>query len=181
MDKTSVPKIPIEPEGGLDERFREVMDAAPVMIWVSDTNKLCVWFNRPWLEYTDRTMAEEFGNGWAEGVHPDDFDDCLRIYTSCFDARAPFQMQYRLRRHDGAYRWIDDTGIPRYARDGRFLGYIGSCIDIHEYRETQARLRGLLLEIAELDRKAMAGELLVSIAHKINQPLAAVAANGNAG
>src|SRR5215471_17472834 len=143
MDKTSVPGIPIEPKSGLDERFREVMDAAPVMIWVSDTNKLCVWFNRPWLEYTGRTMAEEFGNGWAEGVHPDDFDDCLRIYTSCFDARAPFQMQYRLRRHDGAYRWIDDTGIPRYARDGTFLGYIGSCVDVHASKVAEEQLQTL--------------------------------------
>src|SRR5262249_57238721 len=133
--------FPVEPAGGLDARFSEVMDAAPIMIWVSAQDKLCVWFNRPWLAFTGRSMAQELGDGWAKGVHPEDFDRCLEIYVSHFDARKAFRMQYRMRRYDGAYRWIDDTGIPRYARDGRFLGYIGSCIDIHEHRETQAELR----------------------------------------
>jgi C4-dicarboxylate-specific signal transduction histidine kinase len=90
-------------------------------------------------------------------------------------------MQYRLRRHDGTYHWIDDTGIARYARDSTFLGFVGSCIDIHEHRETQAEHCRLLLEIAQLSRNAMAGELLASIAQEIKQPLAAIAANGNAG
>jgi PAS domain S-box-containing protein len=181
MNKPSAVQFPLEPAGGLDARFCEVMDAAPVMIWVSGEDKGCVWFNGPWLTFTGRTMAQELGNGWADGVNREDFDSCLETYISHFDARKPFRMQYRLRRHDGAYRWIDDTGIPRYARDGRFLGFIGSCIDIHEHRETQAELRRLLLEIARLDRRATAGELLASIAHDIKQPLAAVAANGNAG
>jgi PAS domain S-box-containing protein len=170
-----------EPANGLDIRFCEVMDAAPVMIWVSGQDKLCVWFNRPWLDFTGRSMAQELGNGWAEGVDREDFDACLETYISHFDARKPFRMQYRLRRHDGAYHWIDDTGIPRYAHDGSFLGYIGSCIDIHEQRETQAELRRLLLEIAHWNRTATAGELLASVAHEIRQPLAAIAANGNAG
>jgi PAS domain S-box-containing protein len=181
MNEPGAVHFPLEPAGGLDARFCEVMDAAPVMIWVSGEDKGCVWFNRPWLTFTGRTMAQELGNGWADGVNREDFNSCLETYISHFDARKPFRMQYRLRRHDGAYRWIDDTGIPRYARDGRFLGYIGSCIDIHEHRETQAELRRLLLEIARLDRRATAGELLASIAHDIKPPLAAVAANGNAG
>jgi PAS domain S-box-containing protein len=124
------PHIPSEPQGGLDARFCEAMDAAPVMIWVSGEDKLCIWFNRPWLEFTGRTLAEELGNGWAEGVHPEDFDRCLEIYVSHFDARTKFRTQYRMRRHDGEYRWIDDIGIPRYARDGSFLGYFGSCTDV---------------------------------------------------
>jgi PAS domain S-box-containing protein len=125
-------KSPSAPAGGLDERFCEVMDAAPVMIWVSGTDKLCTWFNKPWLEFTGRSMEQELGDGWGNGVHPDDFDRRLGIYATHFEQRKEFRMQYRLRRRHSEYRWIDDTGIPRYARDGSFLGYIGSCIDVHE-------------------------------------------------
>src|ERR1700674_903001 len=141
MIEGSFDQHPIEPAGGLDARFCEVMDAAPVMIWVSGQDKRCLWFNRQWLIFTGRNMAQELGNGWAEGVHREDFDRCLETYISHFDARKEFRMQYRLRQHDGAYHWIDDTGIPRYARGGSFLGYIGSCVDIHEYRATQDELR----------------------------------------
>ena len=137
------PHIPSEPQGGLDARFCEAMDAVPMMIWVSGEDKLCIWFNRPWLEFTGRAMAQELGNGWAEGVHPEDFDRCLGIYVSHFEARQKFRMQYRLRRHDGEYRWIDDTGIPRYAHDGSFLGYFGSCTDVHDQKATEAELRKL--------------------------------------
>jgi PAS domain S-box-containing protein len=94
------------------------MDAAPVMILVSGADKLFIWFNRPWLKFTGRAFEQELGNGWTEGVHPDDFHRCLDIYTSRFDAREPFRMQYRLRHHNGHYRWIDDSGIPRIAQEG---------------------------------------------------------------
>jgi PAS domain S-box-containing protein len=178
---TSIPtEFPIELPGGLDARFCEVMDAAPVMIWVSSTDKLCVWFNRPWLNFTGRVMKQELGNGWSEGVYPEDFNRCLEIYMSHFDARKEFRMQYRLRRHDGVYRWIDDTGIPRYSRDGSFLGYIGSCTDIHEHRETQGELRRRLLEIARLTRRADAAAIAALIAHELNQPLAAILSNAEA-
>ena len=167
--------------GGLDAQFCEVMDAAPVMIWVAGQDKGCVWFNRPWLTFTGRHLAQEVGNGWAEGVHPEDMDPCLRTYIAHFDARTDFRMQYRLRRHDGVYRWIDDTGIPRRAPNGDFLGYIGSCIDIHEHRETQSELRRHVLEIAELNRQADAAVLAAAIAHEIRQPLASIVARANAG
>jgi PAS domain S-box-containing protein len=172
---------PAEPPGGLDPRFCEVMDAAPVMIWVSGQDKGCVWFNQPWLIFTGRSMAQEVGNGWAEGVHIGDFERCLKVYTSHFDARGEFRMHYRLRRYDGEYRWVDDTGVPRYARDGTFLGYIGSCVDVHEHRRLQAELRHRLQEIAELNRQAEVAALTASIAHEINQPLAAIISNGDAG
>lgn len=178
--QTSV-ELPAEPPGGLDARFCEVMDAAPVMIWVSGEDKGCVWFNQPWLTFTGRGMAQQVGNGWAEGVHQGDFDRCLKVYTSHFDARIEFRMYYRLRRYDGEYRWVDDTGVPRYAHDGTFLGYIGSCVDVHEYRRTQTELRRRLQEIAELNRKAEVAALTASIAHEINQPLAAIISNGEAG
>jgi PAS domain S-box-containing protein len=157
------------------------MDAAPVMIWVGGVDKGCIWFNRPWLSFTGRGMAEELGNGWAKGVYHADLDRCLTIYVNKFDLREAFRMQYRLRRHDGEYRWIDDTGIPRFARDGTFLGYIGSCIDVHEHRETQAELRRRLLEIAELNRRADAAAIGATIAHEIKQPLAALIANADVG
>jgi len=173
--------FPTEPIGGLDARFCEVMDAAPFMIWVSGKDKGCVWFNKPWLTFTGRRMAQEIGKGWSEGVHQDDFDRCIKVYASRFDARKDFRIQYRLRRHDGAYRWIDDTGIPRFSRDGSFLGYIGSCLDVHEHRETQSELRRRLLEIAELNRQADTAILVASIAHEISQPLAAIVSNGSAG
>src|SRR5262249_53933486 len=115
------------------------------------------------------------------GVHHDDISPCLRTYVSHFDARTNFRMHYRLRRHDGVYRWIDDTGIPRYAPDGDFLGYIGSCIDIHEHRETQSELRRRVLEISELNRRADAAILAAAIAHEIRQPLAGIVASANAG
>ncbi len=180
MVECSSKEFPTELPGGLDARFCEVMDAAPVMIWVSSQDKLCIWFNRPWLAFTGRSVAQELGNGWAEGVHRDDFDRCVEIYISHFDDRKDFRMQYRLRRYDGAYRWIDDTGIPRYARDGTFLGYVGSCSDIHDYREAQAELRRRLLEIAHLNRTADAAALSASIAHELNQPLAAILSNTEA-
>ena len=169
--------IPAEPAGGLDARFCEIMDAAPVMIWVSGPDKQCVWFNRPWLTFTGRDIRQELGNGWSEGVHPKDFDRCLETYIGHFEARKEFRMEYRLRRHDRTYRWIDDTGIPRYARDGSFLGYIGSCADIHEYRETQSELRHRLIEIARLTRSADAAAIASLFAHELNQPLAAILSN----
>jgi PAS domain S-box-containing protein len=170
-------RFPVEPAGGLDARFCEIMDAAPVMIWVSGPDKQCVWFNRPWLAFTGRDMQQELGNGWSEGVHPNDFDRCLETYVGHFDARKEFRMEYRLRRNDHKYRWIDDAGIPRYARDGSFLGYIGSCTDIHEYRETQSELRRRLIEIAQLTRRADAAAIASLFAHELNQPLAAILSN----
>ncbi len=176
--RTSLPTtLPVELADGLDARFCEVMDAAPVMIWVSGPDKQCVWFNRPWLTFTGRDMQQELGNGWSEGVDRKDFDRCLETYVTHFDARKEFRMEYRLRRHDRSYRWIDDTGIPRYARDGSFLGYIGSCTDIHEHRESQSELRHRLLEITRLTRRADAAAIASLFAHELNQPLAAMLSN----
>ena len=124
-----------------EARFRTVADAAPVLIWMSGVDKLCDFFNKPWLEFTGRTMEQELGNGWAEGVHPADLQRCLQTYTAAFEAREPFVMQYRLRRHDGEYRWIKDDGVPRFDAQGDFSGYIGSCVDITELRRNEQALR----------------------------------------
>lgn len=113
-----------------EARFRNLADTAPVMIWGSGQDKLCTFFNKRWLEFTGRAMDQELGNGWTDGVHPDDLAECMATYSASFDARASFRMEYRLRRRDGEYRWVQDNGIPLFAPDGSFTGYIGSCIDI---------------------------------------------------
>jgi PAS domain S-box-containing protein len=124
-----------------ESRFRIVADAAPVLIWMAGVDKLCTFFNKPWLEFTGRSVEEELGNGWAEGVHADDLQRCLKTYTEAFDARKPFVMQYRLRRSDGKYRWVSDDGVPRYDTLGEFAGYIGSCVDITELLKKEEALR----------------------------------------
>src|SRR4051812_17678670 len=134
---------------GLDRRFRQAMDAVPAMIWVAARDKNCIWFNRRWLEFTGRRLEQELGQGWAEGVHRDDLDRCMSVYIRSFDARTPFRMEYRLRRHDGQFRWIEDAGIPRYEEDGTFLGYIGSCTDIHDFRLRSDQLDALREELEE--------------------------------
>jgi two-component system sensor kinase FixL len=123
-----------------ESRFRIVADAAPVLIWMAGTDKLCTFFNKPWLDFTGRSTEQELGNGWAEGVHPDDLQNCVEVYTSAFDARQPFVMQYRLRRNDGEYRWISDQGVPRYDAQGTFAGYIGSCVDVTELMSKEEAL-----------------------------------------
>jgi PAS domain S-box-containing protein len=124
-----------------EERFRLMADHAPVMIWMSGTDKLCTWFNKPWLDFVGRTMERELGNGWSENVHPGDFDRCLQTYSESFDGRQPFSMEYRLRRHDGKYRWLLDNGIPRYGAGGEFSGYLGSSIDITDRKRAESALQ----------------------------------------
>jgi PAS domain S-box-containing protein len=124
-----------------EERFRAMANTAPVMIWMSGADRLCTFFNKGWLDFTGRTMEQELGNGWAEGVHRDDFDHCLRVYVDAFDVRQEFSMEYRLRRNDGEYCWVLDTGVPRFSTDGMFLGYIGSAIDITERKRAEERFR----------------------------------------
>jgi two-component system sensor kinase FixL len=131
-------------EAGLhesEERFRIVANAAPVLIWMAGVDKLCNFFNKPWLKFTGRSLEQELGNGWAEGVHPDDLQKCLKIYTEAFDARKAFVMQYRLRRYDGEYRWVSDQGVGRHDAQGNFAGYIGSCVDVTELVNKDAALR----------------------------------------
>jgi PAS domain S-box-containing protein len=124
-----------------EELVHYIADAAPVLIWISDTTKKCIWLNKPWLEFTGRTMEQEYGDGWAESLHPQDFDRCIAIYFSSFEARKEFSIEYRLRRHDGEYRWMLVKGVPRFMSDGEFSGYIGSCIDITERKQVEEILR----------------------------------------
>ena len=145
-----------------EERFRLIAGAAPVMIWMSGVDKLCIYFNQPWLEFTGRSLEAEMGNGWAEGVHPEDLGQCLETYTRAFDRREPFRLVHRLRRHDGDYRWILDHGVPRFSPDGSFAGYIGSCIDITEQKlagEAQSTVNRRLIQAHEEERTRIAREL----------------------
>lgn len=123
-----------------EEWFRNMADNSPVMIWVSGPDKRCNYFNNTWLHFTGRTLEQELGTGWTEGVHSEDLEQCLAIYTDAFDARQPFEMEYRLRRHDSQYRWIRDVGKPTFSSDHIFTGYIGSCSDIHDQRMMQEEL-----------------------------------------
>src|SRR5262249_22907086 len=124
-----------------ESRFRIVADSAPVLIWMSGVDALCTFFNKPWMDFTGRTAEQEMGDGWTQGIHPDDLPGCLKAYGESFEARQPFVLQYRLRRHDGEYRWIADNGVPRYDAEGRFAGYIGSCVDITDRVRAEERFR----------------------------------------
>jgi PAS domain S-box-containing protein len=153
-----------------EERFRLVANTAPVMIWMSGVDKGCNYFNRRWLEFTGRSVEEELGNGWADGLHPEDLKMCLAIYTQAFDLRESFQMEYRLRRHDGEYRWIFDQGVPRFDMDGSFAGYIGSAIDITERKSAEEVLSTVsqkLIEAQEEERTWLARELHDDINQRI--------------
>ena len=156
-----------------ERRFRAMADAAPVLIWTSGTDALCDWFNQPWLTFTGRPMEAELGNGWAERVHPDDFDRCLAVYLGAFHAREPFSMEYRLQRRDDAYRWLLDNAVPRFAADGAFVGYIGACVDV-----TDQRLAREAAEAAQAAAEAASlakSQFLSTMSHELRTPLNAVA------
>jgi PAS domain S-box-containing protein len=156
-----------------EARFHIMANCAPVLIWMAGHDKLCEFFNQGWLAFTGRHLEQEIGNGWAQGVHPDDTQHCLEVYHSAFEARQPFEMEYRLRRHDGEYRWILDTGAPRFAPDARFMGYVGTAVDITDKKraaESSSRLE-------HLQRLAVMGELAATIVHELTQPLTAISTN----
>jgi PAS domain S-box-containing protein len=136
-----------------EKRFRLLADATPILVWQSGVDKLCTYFNRNWLEFTGRTAEQELGRGWAEGVHPDDYARCLQVYNEAFDRRELFEMEYRLRRADGEYRWILDRGVPLFASDGVFAGYLGGCIDITERKRDEEELQAALAEVSELKNR----------------------------
>jgi len=124
-----------------ERRFRELADTAPVMVWMADPENNGTYFNRPWLEFTGRALDQELGAGWVETIHPDDLERAVAWCGDHVARREPFRMEFRMRRHDGAYRWVLDHGTPRLGDDGEFLGYIGSCVDITDRKEAEQALR----------------------------------------
>jgi PAS domain S-box-containing protein len=150
-------------EQGESERlFRVMADAAPVMIWVCGPDKGYTYFNKRWLDFTGRPAASELGTGWTGGVHPDDLQRCLERSAGEFELRREYTLEYRLRRRDGEYCWVSDTGVPRFLADGSFAGYVGSCFDIAEYKravESVSTVSARLIEAQEQERVRIAREL----------------------
>ena len=151
-------------------RFRLMAESAPVLLWMSGPDKLPSYFNKGWLEFTGRRLEQELGTGVADGIHSDDLVHCAENYHRSFDARTPFEVEYRLRRHDGEYRWVLDIGVPRYTPDGAFAGFIGSAIDITDRRRSEEMRQAL----AHTQRLAVMGELTAAIAHEVRQPMSAI-------
>ena len=165
-----------------EARFEAAADSAPVLLWVSDAAGSRTWYNQAWLSFTGRAVGEELGDGWIGGVHPTDRDRCLETYRAALTRRAPFELEYRLRRHDGVYRWMLDRGRPRLAPDGSFVGFIGSGADVTEQRSAleSSRHRERQKELAaELGRRALqqglGRDMLADACHQLRDVMDAAA------
>lgn len=161
-----------------EEHFRHLVDSLPEMLRMSGIDKRSVFFNRQWLEFTGRTMDDELGDGWTECVHPDDAERLFGMYNASFDARTSYSIEYRVKRHDGEYRWIRETGIPWLGAKGGFAGYVGSCVDVTERRAAEEQIRTQQHELAYVGRVTTMGEMAAGLAHELNQPLSAIASYG---
>jgi PAS domain S-box-containing protein len=178
VDITEHHRLQVELEES-EARFRILGDSAPVLLWMAGRDARCVFINQGWLEFTGRSMDAVVGYGWAEDVHPEDFQHCMDTYLTAFVRRRDFRMEYRLRRADRHYRWVLDTGLPRYLPDGTFAGFIGSCIDITDFKEANESLRQLKEElegrVKEAREAIRARDEFLSIAsHELRTPLSAL-------
>jgi PAS domain S-box-containing protein len=156
-----------------DASARLIADAAPVLIWSATLAGANDWFSPSWAAYTGRPPHELQGDGWTRAVHPEDLDRCLGIRATSFEARAPFAMDLRLRRHDGQYRWMLDHGVPRLGNDGAAVGYVGSCVDIHERKELEESLAERTQQLRLAERRQ--GQFLATLSHELRNPLAPIA------
>jgi PAS domain S-box-containing protein len=153
-----------------EERFRLIADTAPVVVWMSDASKDCAYLNQTWLNLTGQPFDAALGNGWMDRIHPGDVVECWDIYARAFDRREPFQMDFRLRRYDGEYRWMVSTGAPKYQRNGSFTGYIGFAIDVTERRlaaQALATINQRLIDAQDEERSRIARELHDDIGQRL--------------
>ncbi len=153
--------------------YRLLVEHAPVMVWRAGLDAKCDYFNDTWLAFTGRTLEEEQGDGWATGVHADDLDRCVRYYLDHFERREAFEMEYRLRRHDGVYRWIFDRGVPYNDEHGAFMGFIGSCVDVEDRRNSQDARERHDREQLRVARE-FEERILAIVSHDIRNPLGAI-------
>jgi PAS domain S-box-containing protein len=145
-----------------EQRFRSLVDTIPVLVWMSDPKGLCTFLSRPWIQFTGVAIEKQLGNGWSNLIHPDDRERCVNEFLDCVRRQASFNVEYRLLRHDGVYRWVIDHAVPRYGAAGSFIGHIGSCMDITERKGAEEALRRFpreLLNAQEVERQRIAQEL----------------------
>lgn len=163
------PLMRVRQDSSDDMRFRAMADCAPVLLWMAGRDAECLFFNQTWLDFTGRPMAAEVGVGWAEGVHPEDLQNTMDVFLSAFVTKREFRMEYRLRRRDGAYRWLLDHGRPWFNSDGSFAGFIGSCIDVTDMKESQSTLMQANAGLRDMLREKDA--LVSEVHHRVKNNL----------
>jgi PAS domain S-box-containing protein len=156
----------------IEERFRSIAYTTSVTVWISGPDRLRTFFNNGWLTFSGSNTEWDLSNGWAEAVHPDDWPQCLAVYLRALEARTNFEMEYRLRRTDGEFRWILDRGVPRFSPDGVFAGYIGSCIDLTSLKRYEQ-------ELLSKQKMESLGTLAHRLAHDVNNLMSGIVAQAD--
>lgn len=163
-----------------EAKFRNMADTAPVLIWVSGPDKLCNYFNQGWLQFTGQPLEEELGSGWTKGIHPEDRAGCLDSFDIAFESRQPFQIEYRLRAANGEYRWIYDSGTPRFSSEGEFLGFIGSGIDVTDRKRAEESIKKAHAELNELKNQLQAENIVLQEEIRLAHPVTSMVGQSKA-